>query len=109
MRNYKLLKRQVQLVYHNEDGSAKSFMQIFINGDKGTVYSLLGAKAFSSIATDLKHIFEDLNINRIDATILKAHYEMFLVKKMGFIEIEKGDDLVMDNQDMTWITVRIGK
>ena len=71
------IKRQIQIVIEDsESGDALAFLQMFINGKTGTLYSLIGRHAFLGLIRNYDQILDYCDVDRVlivmEASTLKV-------------------------------------
>lgn len=59
------IKRQIQIAVRDENDKTVAFLQMFINGTTGTLYSLIGRHAFHCLINNYELIINECGVNRV--------------------------------------------
>lgn len=74
--NMKLIPRQIQVVFEDESRKVVASMNIFINGESGTLYALLGRNILYALVDYLPDISDALGVNQFYAVVEPLMYRL---------------------------------
>ena len=91
------IPRVIQVVIQDDRGNDKIFYQLFVNGQRGTIYSLNGQGIAYITFSHIKEIAAYAGINKIMAVMTDRAYDHLYNNLPKEVMIEKGDKYFMDD------------
>lgn len=76
MSEFKIIRRQVQVVFEDDNRKVIASMNIFINGESGTIYALLGKNVLHQLINHLGDISDALGISKFYAVVEPPMYRL---------------------------------
>ena len=97
---------QVRFYDRHPDKYSACF-QMFVDGERGFIYSLIGDGFYLMFPPMLPGIMKDCGVTSIEASTAKTHYEYMKKKLANIATVEIVGNTIVANRDMVWIKIML--
>lgn len=81
--------------------------QLYLDGDRGFLYSLMGDKFYEKFSHLLPEVMKECGIKTIEASVGLAHFRHIKKSLNGIATVEISGEAKVANRDMIWILISI--
>lgn len=91
--------------YDKEPDKYVASFQLFVDGNRGFLYSLMGNNFYESFADQILKVMKNCHLKSIEASVSEAHYNFIKKSLSQWCDVTVVGPAVVSSRDMVWIKI----